>query len=215
AETLERRSDSIRADMGETLSELERTLSPSALVDRSMNLLRNHGGDMATKLLETVRRNPGPALLMAAGAAWMVSAQMRSSRGDAENEVSEPGKMASAAHAASDAVGEGLQTVKERARSAVESARETSRHTGEGMARLLREQPLAVGVAGILTGALIGALLPETAQEDRLLGAARQTAMDKARAAGEQTFESAKEKVNDVVERTTESLRGGESSPPA
>jgi hypothetical protein len=76
------------------------------------------------------------------------------------------------------------------------------------MTHLLQEQPFAVGAAGIAIGALIGAIVPETAQEDRLLGSARDRAIRKARSAGKRGLESARQKVHEAVDRTTESLRG-------
>jgi ElaB/YqjD/DUF883 family membrane-anchored ribosome-binding protein len=234
-EALERRSESIRADVGETLDALQRNYSPTALVDRSMDLLHDHGGQMATNILEHVRRNPMPALLMAVGAAWMVAAQTRSTRehayqggrddhedlsgsthssggssGGAEGPLAGAReKLRDATHSATDAVSEGARKLTERSRSVAESAREQSRHAKAAMTRLLHEQPFAVGAAGIAIGALIGTLLPETAQEDRLLGPARDRAVRKARSAGEEGFENARHKMHEVVDRTTESLRNG------
>jgi ElaB/YqjD/DUF883 family membrane-anchored ribosome-binding protein len=283
-ETLEQRSDSIRADVGETLDALQRNYSPGALVDRSMDLLRDHGGEMATNIMQTVRRNPMPALLVLAGVTWMIASQLRSSRDDDgygirddddgrsrrsrfgggtarydEDDLSldtgytyggsaaeggdiggtpyTPGsfnedgsdadnggatadsgsgggrlagareKLRSATHAASDSVSGGARRLKEQSRHVAERAREQSRRAGEGMTRLLQEQPFAVGAAGIVIGAVIGAILPETAQENRLLGPARDRALDKARAAGEQGYETARQKVHDVVEKTGDKVR--------
>jgi ElaB/YqjD/DUF883 family membrane-anchored ribosome-binding protein len=245
-EALERRSESIRADVGQTLDALQRNYSPTALVDRSMDLLHDHGGQMATNILEHVRRNPMPVLLMAVGAAWMVAAQTRSAREDASSHAkdgrgehenlfgsidssdsgSDSGisnssggvegslagareKLKDATQSATETVSEGARKLTERSRSIAESAREKSRHASAAMTRLLHEQPFAVGAAGIAIGALIGTLLPETAQEDRLLGPARDRAVRKARSAGEEGFESARHKVHEVVDRTTESLRSG------
>jgi ElaB/YqjD/DUF883 family membrane-anchored ribosome-binding protein len=233
-ETLERRSDSIRADVGETLDALQRNYSPGALIDRSMDLIRDHGGEVATNLMHTVRRNPLPVLLIAAGAAWMVAAQFRSSREDHPHGAGEQRegrngdsafKMDSSLDAeepsgnGSDTLGTATQAatggahkLSERVRNVATSARRESRHAAEGMTRLLQEQPFAVGAAGIAIGALIGTMLPETAQEDRLLGSARDEAMRKARSVGKRGFETARQKVHEAVDRTTETLRGGRAA---
>ena len=79
ASELERDTDAIRADMNRTLDEIERKLSPGQLLDRSLGYLREHGGDIAHKVGETVRQNPVPVLMTAAGLLWMIAATYRSS----------------------------------------------------------------------------------------------------------------------------------------
>jgi ElaB/YqjD/DUF883 family membrane-anchored ribosome-binding protein len=76
-EKLERTADQIRADMDRTLNALERKLSPSQLLDRSLEYLREHGSDMARTVGETVRSNPVPIVLAAAGIGWLVAASLR------------------------------------------------------------------------------------------------------------------------------------------
>ena len=67
------RSGAIRADLDRTLDALERKLSPSQLLDRSLAYLRDHGGDMARNVGDAVRRNPVPILLAVAGIGWLVA----------------------------------------------------------------------------------------------------------------------------------------------
>jgi hypothetical protein len=63
-----------------------------------------------------------------------------------------------------------------------------------------REQPLIVAAAGIVLGAVIGALLPSTQIEDELIGESADSAKERLRVmAGEQY-----EKVKDVAMRTAE-----------
>jgi hypothetical protein len=62
---------------------------------------------------------------------------------------------------------------------------------------MLRENPLGVATAAVAVGAAVGFLLPETRQEDRMMGEARDSFMERARSsAGE-----AQEKVQRVVEK--------------
>jgi ElaB/YqjD/DUF883 family membrane-anchored ribosome-binding protein len=75
---LERNTDAIREDMNRTLDEIERKLSPGQLLDRSLGYLREHGSSIADAVGQTVRRNPLPAFMTAAGLVWMVSATYRS-----------------------------------------------------------------------------------------------------------------------------------------
>jgi hypothetical protein len=45
---------------------------------------------------------------------------------------------------------------------------------------MLDEQPFVVGAVGIALGALIGAVLPESEREDRMLGQVRDRTLDRA-----------------------------------
>ena len=66
-EELERNAEQIRADLDRTLNALERKLSPSQLLDRSLAYLRDHSGDLTRSVGEAVRRNPVPIVLAVAG----------------------------------------------------------------------------------------------------------------------------------------------------
>jgi hypothetical protein len=75
--TLERRSDAIRADVGQTLDALQRNYSPGALLDRSIDLFKEHGGELGANLGRSVKQNPMPALLTLVGIGWMMVSQNR------------------------------------------------------------------------------------------------------------------------------------------
>jgi ElaB/YqjD/DUF883 family membrane-anchored ribosome-binding protein len=96
---------------------------------------------------------------------------------------------------AADSSRDALRGATDSLRSAAESSRETFEHTAaslrsgasrareqadyarQRMDRLLHEQPLILGALGLAAGAIIGALLPSTEHEDRLLGEARRKAV--------------------------------------
>jgi hypothetical protein len=59
------------------------------------------------------------------------------------------------------------------------------------MQRVLREQPLAVAIAGLAAGAAVAALFPMTEIEDRALGGAREKLKDVAEEAGEKVMNAA------------------------
>jgi ElaB/YqjD/DUF883 family membrane-anchored ribosome-binding protein len=61
-------------------------------------------------------------------------------------------------------------------RSAASTARERAQYARDRVDRMLHEQPLMLGALGIAAGAIIGALVPMTEQEDRYLGEARNKA---------------------------------------
>lgn len=68
---LEREIDQKRGNIEQIVSALENRLSPSEIFDRVM---RNGGGkEFASNLADTVKANPVPALLTAAGLLWLYS----------------------------------------------------------------------------------------------------------------------------------------------
>lgn len=77
-EQLERAADRIRDDLDRTLDAIERRLSPSQLLDRSLAYLREHGGELTRAVGDTVRRNPVPILLAVAGIGWLATSSLRS-----------------------------------------------------------------------------------------------------------------------------------------
>ena len=60
-----------------------------------------------------------------------------------------------------------------------------------GMERVLREQPLAVAVAGLAAGATVAALFPSTKIENQAFGGAREALADAAGKAGERVMDAA------------------------
>jgi Protein of unknown function (DUF3618) len=78
-------------------------------------------------------------------------------------------------------------------RSRVESAREGAAQAQERMRRMLDEQPLMLGALGLAAGALIGALLPSTEAENRLVGEVRDKAVRRVAETGRAKIEAARE----------------------
>jgi hypothetical protein len=60
-----------------------------------------------------------------------------------------------------------------------------------GMERVLRDQPLAVAMAGLAAGAAVAAVFPSTGIEDRTFGGAREALTEAAGKAGERVVEAA------------------------
>jgi ElaB/YqjD/DUF883 family membrane-anchored ribosome-binding protein len=231
--TLERRSDAIRADVGQTLDALQRNYSPGALLDRSIDLFKEHGGELGANLGRSVKQNPMPALPTLAGIGWMMVSQNRDTSDryrehdyydpydDEDLYVADPlaeGEISGAAGSSGDTtvgddVKEKLGAAREKVRdakdSAIDSVRRGRRRLSEGSHRakdraayrarrardgfenMLDEQPFVVGAVGIALGALLGAVLPESEREDRMLGQARDRALDRAKELGTRGFEQA------------------------
>jgi hypothetical protein len=132
------------------------------------------------------------------------SASMRrasSEMGERASRVAE-----SAADYASDMKDRVADTARSYAETAADFADDARRRVSEGSARLgrhaqstlqttmtrvLREQPLAVAVAGLAAGAAIAAVFPSTEIEERTLGGAAESLRDAAEKAGERVKDAA------------------------
>jgi ElaB/YqjD/DUF883 family membrane-anchored ribosome-binding protein len=235
---LERRSDAIRADVGQTLDALQRNYSPGALLDRSIDLFKEHGGELGANLGRSVKQNPVPALLTLIGIGWMMVSQNRDTS-DRYRDYDDPfdddddyiddtstglpgGEFPEAAGSSADTVearsnGDGVKEklaavgakVRDAKDSAVNSMRSgrrrlsrgshrardraayRARRARDGFENMLDEQPFVVGAVGIALGALIGAVLPESEREDRMLGQARDRALHRAKELGTRAYEQA------------------------
>ncbi len=101
-----------------------------------------------------------------------------------------------------------------RSRGAVESGMRTTTDTAqaqaqrvrEGFNTLLTEQPLVVGALGIAVGALIGAALPTTEQEDRLLGPIRDKTLSEVKERGAESYNQVRESVSRVGEEAKQAI---------
>jgi len=92
------------------------------------------------------------------------------------------------ADSVSEFAGDARRAVSERAERWQRQAR--SQVQG-GVERVLREQPLAVAVAGLAAGVAVAALLPATRMENQAFGGARDALADAAGKAGERVMEAA------------------------
>jgi hypothetical protein len=210
---LERNADEIRADMDRTLNALERKFSLDQLLDRSMGYLREHGADLTQTLGAHMRNNPIPIVLTLTGITWLVASTYNSRQPpgqDLSSRFSRSGvgqklqqRAASARerlHSTKDRARERLSSGQEaaggRMSSTVQSTRENARmraqHVQDRVHTMLDEQPLVLGALAVAVGAIIGAAIPSTQYEDRVLGTARDRTLTKAQELGEQQYENLK-----------------------
>jgi ElaB/YqjD/DUF883 family membrane-anchored ribosome-binding protein len=276
---LERRSDAIRAEMGQTLDALQRNYSPGRLLDRSLDLFKEHGGEIGSNLGRSVKQNPMPLLLTAVGIGWLIYSQSRQQSGasgeyaryDASDDVEDYAatsaaslentggayvasaeytetsyasdttatggstddgatgatgatgavteklgaareKIRGAKDSAMSSVRGGASRVSDTSRRAAERAREQSRRAGQGLQTMLEEQPLVVGALGVALGAIIGAVLPESEREDRMLGQARDRVLDRAKDLGTRGYEQVRSKAQQAASGAREAVQGGGTS---
>lgn len=238
--TLEREINQTRAQMDQTLGALEQKFSPGQLLDQALGLVKEHGGDFASNLNNSIKQNPVPVVLTAVGIAWMMMSSNRPPEsatyvddtdyepldtryeyepmenfegddsehtGGVREKMSEAGERLKAGTEATrrklvrskDAMASGISRTAETAQAQAQRAR-------HGFNQLLEEQPLILGALGIALGAAIGAALPTTEQENRLLGPARDQAMSTLKQKGAESYERVKDTVEQVAEDAKEKL---------
>ncbi|MBN1236963.1 MAG: DUF3618 domain-containing protein [Gammaproteobacteria bacterium] len=228
---LEREIDATRSELMHTLEELERRLSPGDMLNTVLSRVRRDGGEFAGNLGNSVKDHPLPALLAGIGIAWMMAANGRHH----EERIDRPGggrmrasanRMRERWHGARDSLKHGgesmrhgvagarssvsgsAQSVRRRAKRMSSAARRGAGHARSGVDYLWHEQPLLLGALGLAAGAIAGAALPPTEEEDKAFGELRDRTLDKARAAGAEGARQARERVEGAAEQATDRLRG-------
>jgi hypothetical protein len=187
---LERSAERIRADLDATLDALERKLSPSQLLDRSLDYLRDHGGDLAVAVGDSVRRNPVPILVTVAGLGWLIATAVRSRASidvtpidDTEIDDTLDDEFAESSFA-------DPHTVRSRLHDRVAAARARTRQAQYRAVSALEERPLLFGGLAVALGALLGAIIPRTEYEDKIVGQVRDRAVERAKQMGERQYQN-------------------------
>ncbi len=115
---------------------------------------------------------------------------------------------------AADAAGEGWQgatgaasdladQASQAGRAAARRASELGQEARHGIGRLLEEQPLLLGALGLAIGATLGAILPRSGTEDRLLGEARDELAGRATALADEAYAMARDRAGEAVEHAS------------
>jgi hypothetical protein len=199
-EHLERSADRIRADLDRTLGALERRLAPSQLLDRSLSYLREHGGDMTRSVGEACRRNPVPIMITVAGLGWLIAASIRKrdtidvtpedvdldDLGDVDLD-DEPMMADASGYSDPNTL---RSKVSGKVRDGVAAARAQTRRAQYRAVSAVEESPFLFGGLAIAIGALLGAVVPSTEYEDRVVGKVRDRAVERAKQMGERQYQN-------------------------
>lgn len=108
------------------------------------------------------------------------------------------------AEQASDKAHETQVELAERYHEGAQKVRETYENTTRRASDFAREHPVAVGAMGLVAGFALGALLPRTARENRVLGESRDGLLHKATKSGEKALKKGRAK----AEAKVRDLRG-------
>lgn len=213
--TIERRIDATRADLRVTLEALERRLSFDRLIELTVGRVRERGGEFAGNLTDAATQNPIPMLLTSIGLGWMMLTNRSGGASRASYSTSDLADKASGVadkvhgaadrvHGAAEKMHGAMDSARERLGHTAESLRGTASHAASAtreqvdyarqrMDRLLEEQPLMLGAIGLAAGAIVGAWLPTTEHENRMLGEVRDKAVRRMAQEGRSRLETASE----------------------
>ncbi len=189
-EQQERSAERIRADLDRTLDALERKLSPSQLIDRSLAYLRDHGGELAVTVGDSVRRNPVPILVTVAGLGWLIATAVRSRApidvtpsDDVDIDDTLDDESAESSYA-------DPHTLRSRFDDRVAAARARTRQAQYRAVSAFEENPFLFGGLAVAVGALLGAIIPSTEYEDKIVGQVRDRAVERAKQMGERQYQN-------------------------
>ncbi|MBV4552658.1 DUF3618 domain-containing protein [Pseudomonas sp. SWRI102] len=229
-ETIEREIDEQRAHISHIVDALGSKFTPGQMLDQALGLVKGNGAEFFGNLGTTVRNNPVPTVLTTVGLCWLMLGQNHPPRvgyrvgpdqdgsGWSEGLAGGLGSAKDHLHDTTDSLREGFHHLKDKAshltdglgasaRHARHSAHETgarmsqgTQDLGEQFSRLLKEQPLMLAAAGIALGAMLGAALPGTSTEQRVMGRTSADLADKAKQKAREGYET----VRDTVSKTTE-----------
>jgi hypothetical protein len=188
---LERDSEAIRADMDRTIEALESKFSPREVVDRSFDYVREHGAEIVERVGETMRSNPIPLAVTAAGMVWLAASVVRQ-----RNElISDDADDESRFYDADEFDQDDSEAYDEESLDREDEGDDADRDDGAGRPRIIRhrlarsakavrrqvgdarrsavrsvaEQPVFWGMLALAAGALLGSALPATEYEKQLL----------------------------------------------
>lgn len=196
-EHLERAADRLRADLDRTLGALERRLAPSQLLDRSLTYLREHGGELTHRVGDVARRNPVPIMLAVAGIGWLVvSATRNRNEDDDVIEGSTMGRTPMDESFGDESPYAQPQAAQSRLRRTMATARDRTRRAQYRAISVVEERPLVFGGIAVALGALIGAIIPATQYEDRVVGRARDRTVDRAKEVGERQYQNLRNRLH-------------------
>jgi len=196
AADVERVVETSRGNLDRTVDALREKMTPGQLFDEASRAMGGAGQQVMSKFVEQAKENPMPLAVMGLGLAWLMSSsgKPRSSapsgyqrpaafvsqeRGLSDRVHGAAGAVSDAVEGARGKVAEAASSARDLGRSAADRAGDLSDRAQRSFAQVLEREPLLLGAAGLLVGAAIGAALPPTEIEDRMVGATRDKVLDK------------------------------------
>ena len=223
-----------RAELGAVLDALEQRLAPRHLLEQGMDRLRDTmNGNGGGIIGETLRGHPVPLALIGAGIGWLLVAGTAGDRpqqlarkvgdrlADAARQVSDKtrdlaggmiGRAEAAPAEASFGAGEELAAydyarTKPRLSAAADAAAETAGRARDGIARAVEDYPLALGILGLMAGAALAMMLPQSRLEERWIGPTRERLRERAGELRRDAVDRAQEVAERAVDTVTDAIK--------
>lgn len=220
AADVEREVEASRGDLDRTVDALREKMTPGQLFDEASRAMGGAGQQVLSKFVEQAKENPMPLAVMGLGLAWLMSTsgKPRPSAPPGYREPRDWGQpqngLGDRVHAAGDKVSDlvagargkvsdAASSMSELGRSAADRAGEYGDSVQRRFADILEREPLLLGAAGLLVGAAIGAALPPTGFEDRVVGPVRDKVMDK----GKDLAQTGIQQASDVAQTAYAALK--------
>lgn len=173
--------------------------------------------DTAAQMTAGLRQNPLPYALIGAGVAWLILANRRAARETWDGEMAwDLGDAERDAYDGDSDIEGGDRTAAARRRLAdvsqrtAERARYVAQRARTGWGHLVHENPMAVGLAAVAVGAIIGAMIPASRIEREYLGEVRDTLLDSARGmtaeAVDEVVQTARSMASDAVDKAVDKV---------
>ncbi|MFV1443237.1 MULTISPECIES: hypothetical protein [unclassified Phaeobacter] len=196
-----------RVALSKSLDTLAASLSPERIATEVSATASQYGGEISQQLWSTARANPAALALVGTGIALLMSGAGKRRDPEGQAQPAAAATSAEMAHVPSPDAGQrkspsarrlraaldhGLDKLPPKARKQVRKARLSAIQIQEELERRaaklsrasqdgIAAQPLVAGGLAFGLGAIVAALLPQTRQEDELLGAKRDALMAEAR----------------------------------
>jgi hypothetical protein len=231
--------ETTRARMGDTLEELGTRLNPQRLKQQAKDKIRgatigrvqtmaqttvDTAKSAGRSVTDSIRSNPIPAALIAAGVSWLVWSSLRSGDGADTMETSDGNRFAEPegietysqdgdervadkvrgkASDVADSVGGLAERATESTKSAAQGVADTVKIQSNRVSSAFESNPIALGVIAAALGAAAGLAIPSTTKEAELVGEKRDELIDKAR----EVVSEKKQQVKRVADRVVTQAR--------
>ena len=192
------------------------------------------------RMLDTIKQNPIPAALIGIGVGWLVM-QNRSSNGytqtygqgqgqqrlrevastgmgQAEQAVGQIQEQAGhvvgqAQHQAEQVVSQAQQTAEQTVGQLQYTAGRVTDRTQGQLRQLMQENPLALGGVALALGVAAGLALPETPQENRMMGQAHDRVVEQVKTQVEETQQKVQRVAEEAQKAATEEAKNQDLAP--
>lgn len=218
-----------RAEMSDTVNEIQDRLSPGRIREEARDRIRGGIRNVASRisrsakergasLMDTVRSNPMPLAMIGIGAAWLLISRSRYRRtfeeagSDIREKTGDLGERArSKAEELSGRLRETSGAFAGKTRSSAvqmgRSARDQATAAWDRLQEMIDDNPLGMSLAAFAAGALIGFGIPESRKEAELMGAASESLLSRAKETAQRTIQKAQHAAEKAVQSAEEEFR--------